>query len=355
MSDALRVAMVMPPITAGRFDDVVDGWPTVTSTVEGLHRAGVEVTVHGRTSEAEGSLERGGVRYRFHPSDAALAAAVSADRPNVVHVHGLGWTRLLRRLAKVQAPLLLQHHGEPVFSGRARVGHRWVRRSVAGYLFTGAAEGQVQPWIDAGVIEPGAPLFEVLEAASMLPDPEQAPEPLAGAPAVLWVGRLIAGKDPLTAVEAFALAALPDAQLHMLATDRTMEAEVRARIAATASLRDRVHLHAAVPHQRMAAWYRGAHIYFSTSHREGSGYSLIEAMACGCVPVVSAIPPHRAIAGDVGAQFPVADAPAAAKALENASWRSGEPSLERSRIVLSWEHVAGQLVAAYDTVARRRD
>ncbi len=355
MSAALRVAMVMPPITTGRFADVVDGWPTITSTVDGLRRAGVEVTVHGRTGEAEGSLERGGATYRFHRSDAVLVSAIEADRPSVVHVHGLGWTRLLRRLAKVPAPLLLQHHGEPVFSGRARVGHRLVRRSIAGYMFTGAAEGQAQPWIDAGVIAPDARLFEVLEAASMLPDPEQPAEPLQGAPAVLWVGRLIAGKDPLTAVEAFALAALPDAQLHLLATDRTMEAEVRARIAATASLRDRVHLHPPVLHQRMAAWYRGAHIYFSTSHREGSGYSLIEAMACGCVPVVTAIPPHRAIAGDVGTQFPVADAPAAARALENANWRSGEPSLERSRIVLSWEHVAGQLVAAYGVVARRRD
>lgn len=357
MTDALRVAMVMPPIASGGLPEVVEGWPTVTATVAALQRAGVDVTVHGRYDQFDGAVLRNGATYRFHRSDAALVTAVSGSRPHVVHVHGLGWTRLLRRLRAVDAPVLLQHHGEPVFTGRARLGHRLVRSGVAGYLFTGASQGQVAPWVRAGVIHPSAPLFEVLEAASMLPEPEQPAVELQGAPSLLWVGRLIEGKDPITAIEALRLAlpALPDAHLHLLATDRTLEPKVRAAIELHPLLRERVHLHPPAPYALMAGWYRGADVYFSTSHREGSGYSLIEAMSCGCVPVVSAIPPHRVIAGDVGTRFDVGDAAGAAQALASASWRSREPSRERSRIVLSWEHVADQLVGAYRRVARRRD
>lgn len=357
MTQPLRVAMVMPPVASGDLADVVERWGTVTAVVAALVRAEMDVVVHGRHATIDGSVQAAGATFRFHRSDRALVSAVAAERPSVVHVHGLGWTRLLRRLRAVPASVLVQHHGEPVFTGRARMGHRLVRSGVAGYLFTGASEGQVQPWIDAGVIRPDAALFEVLEAASMLRDPQQSPVVLEGAPSLLWVGRLIEGKDPVVAVEAMALAAakLPEAHLHLLATDRTLEPQVRAAIQRHPQLGGRVHLHPAVPHDRMAGWYGGADVYFSTSHREGSGYSLIEAMSCGCVPVVSAIPPHRAIAGEVGTRFAVGNAVDAARALVNASWRSREPSLERSRIVLSWDHVAHQLVGAYRRVERRRD
>lgn len=53
------------------------------------------------------------------------------------------------------------------------------------------------------------------------------------------------------------------------------------------------------------------------SHHEGSGYALVEALACGCVPVVTDVPPFRAITGDgsVGALWPVGDAARCAEAL----------------------------------------
>jgi glycosyltransferase involved in cell wall biosynthesis len=290
---------------------------------------------------------RDGVGYRFHTSDAALVAAVREDHPDVVHVHGLGWSRLLRRLGGVGAPVLVQHHGETVFTGRARWGHRLARRHVAGYLFTGASHGHVQPWIDAGVIRADARCFEVLEAAAMLPADGGPVVSLAGTPAVLWVGRLVPGKDPVTAVRAFALADLPRAHLHVLATDRTLEAAVRDAIAAAGDAAARVHVHDPVAHDHVGAWYSAADVFFSTSHHEAAGYSLLEAMSRGCVPAVTDIPAHLAVVGDVGGTFPVGDHAAAARALEQAAGGSREPILARSRRLLSWAHVAGQLADAY--------
>jgi glycosyltransferase involved in cell wall biosynthesis len=199
-------------------------------------------------------------------------------------------------------------------------------------------------------------VFELLEAASLLPslsavaagEPAE-PVVLDGAPAILWVGRLIAGKDPLTAIDAFAALAdrLPDAQLHLLATDRTMEPEVRERIAGLGPAAGRVHLHPAVAHAEMPGWYLAADVYCSTSTREGSNYSLLEALAHGCAPAVSDIPPHRSIVGSVATCFPVGDSAQAALAIERASAMARETVRTDAAVRLSWAAVVAQLLEIY--------
>jgi glycosyltransferase involved in cell wall biosynthesis len=282
--------------------------------------------------------------------------------PDVVHVHGLGWSRLLLRLRRVHAPIVLQHHGEPPFVGRTRLAHRLVRGRVAAYLFTGADHGQAQPWIDAGVIRPAARLCEVLEAAALWSPSVDAAIALEGDPAVLWVGRLIEGKDPLTALDAVARASseVPGLHLHLLATDRAMESAVRAQLAANGSLAGRVTVHDPVPSTEIERWYRGAQVFLSTSHREGSGYSLIEALTCGCAPVVTAIPPHLAIldaarppTSDTFAPGDPVGAAAALSRVVRLIRRSGEPNMDGTRSLLHWNRVAHQLVAAYRGVLPR--
>lgn len=53
------------------------------------------------------------------------------------------------------------------------------------------------------------------------------------------------------------------------------------------------------------------------SRHEGSGYAVIEALACGVVPVVTDIAPFRALTdrGRVGALWPVGNAERLARAL----------------------------------------
>jgi glycosyltransferase involved in cell wall biosynthesis len=359
----VKVAIVMPPVAEGAPAEVVVSWGTVTKAASALRETGVVVpVVHCRHRSANTVVTQDGVEYRFHSSDAALARAVKASHPDIVHVHGLGWSRLLLRLRRVDAPIVLQHHGEPPFTGRTRLAHRAVRGRVAAYLFTGASHGQVLPWVDAGIIRRDARLCEVLEAAALWTPSARPPVALEGEPAVLWVGRLIVSKDPLTAVEAVARAldAVPELHLHLLATDRALEAAVRARIGVDARLADHVHVHDPVPAAEIERWYRGAAMYLSTSHREGSGYSLIEALTCGCAPVVSAIPPHLAILDAAGAPaigtFPPGDADAAAAELVQVArliHRPGEPNVNESRSLLHWYQVAHQLVAAYQSVLPR--
>jgi glycosyltransferase involved in cell wall biosynthesis len=202
----------------------------------------------------------------------------------------------------------------------------------------------------------------VLEAAALWSPSAEAPVALEGDPAVLWVGRLIEGKDPLTALDAVARASqdIPGVHLHLLATDRAMESAVRARVAADDALTGRVTVHDPVPPTEIDRWYRGVPVFLSTSRREGSGYSLIEALTCGCAPVVAAIPPHLAILDvalpAVGGTFPAGDAAAAAAVLVQVAGRmhgSGEPIVNGGRSLLHWNGVAHQLVAAYRVVLPR--
>ena len=192
--------MVMPPATDLSPDGALDQWSTVVQLATALHdHAGAEVMVACRTQRPTAARAgRDGVAYWFDPSDGALVERVHRWAPDVVHVHGLGFTRLTLRLGRSLrggAVIVLQHHGEPPADRRGVLAHRIVRRFVAGYLFTGAQHGQARPFVECGQIDPHAPVFDVLEAASTLPMGSPAVD-LAGDPVVLWVGRLIESKDP---------------------------------------------------------------------------------------------------------------------------------------------------------------
>ena len=121
---------------------------------------------------------------------------------------------------------------------------------------------------------------------------------IEGDPALLWVGHLDANKDPLTVLAGVSAAVrtLPGPAAVVLLRGGAAAAR-RSRSASTPirMLRGRVHLLGRVPHERVEELMRAADLFVLGSHREGSGYSLIEALACGLPPVVTDIPSFRAL------------------------------------------------------------
>jgi len=136
---------------------------------------------------------------------------------------------------------------------------------------------------------------------------------------VLWVGQLIDRKDPLTVLSGVSLAsqALPGLQLWCCFQTDTLLQRVRARIEHDPALRGRVHLLGRVEHERIETLMRAADLFVAASRFEGSGYALLEALACGLAPVVTDIPSFRALTanGQIGRLWPCGDAQGLAGAL----------------------------------------
>ncbi|SEJ18122.1 glycosyltransferase family 4 protein [Frateuria terrea] len=344
---------------------VLERWPSLADIAEAAASAGTRITVVQAAAHAEG-LTRNGVDYLFvdvrgmrrrergrHVGD--LLGTLGVD---LAHVHGLGFPEesfaLSQRLPRL--PVLFQDHAD-------RAPRRWWRRwqwrhryrELKGVAFT--APELAWPFAAAGVLQPSTRLFAIPESSSRFQRGDRArariETGLHGHPAVLWVGHLQDGKDPLTALDGIALAAqrLPGLQLWCAYGRAPMMARLRARIERDPWLAGRVHLLGQVPHARIETLMQAADLFVSASRREGSGYSAIEAIACGTVPVLTDIPAFRALAGDarIGRLWPCGDARALADALVAATLEQMPAEQVRAHFdaTLSFTAVGGRWREAY--------
>jgi len=356
-------------------DALLRAWPTLLEVARAAASAGVEVTVVQAAWRDE-TLERDGVRIHLVAEPAAgalpwrasatvprrLVRAVARERPDVIHLQGVGLPVQARLLCATGVPVLAQDHGAAPPSGVRRPLHRWGLARLAGVAFT--ARAQAEPFRRAGVLRGSTPVFEVLESSSRFTpgdrEAARAATGVRGDPCVLWIGRLMADKDPVTALEGFARATerLPGARLVMAYGEAPLGDEVSDRIASDPRLRGRVHLLGRVPHARVEALCRAADLFLSASRREGSGYALLEALACGLPVLAADIPAPRRILRDgaVGGLFPAGDADALAELLVAHAGRTRDATRARVRAHfdrhLSFGVIGRELRDAYEGVAR---
>jgi len=306
----------------------------------------------------------GGWKFRRQPH--RLLERVAALRPDLIHFEGLLFPQSLRALARAfpHVPILAQDHGTKCPRGLRRRWYRWGFRPLAAVAFT--ARAQAEPFTRAGVLREDIPIYEVIEGSSPFTPGDQAAARaatgLSGDPSLFWVGNLDANKDPLTVLDAVARASrtLPDLRLHMCFRHAPLHAAVQTTIAADERLAERVRLIGEVAYPGIELLFRSADFLVQASHAEGSGYGLIEALACGTTPLVTDIPSFRRITGDgaCGALVPVDDPAALADAIVDWSRRNRAELRQRARAhferELSFTAIGRQLQTAYGEVARRR-
>jgi len=388
-------------------DELLGRYATLRCWGEALLAAGAARVTVGQRFGRTTTVRRAGVDYHFCADDGGpsprwwtrptqLHRTLAQLRPDVVHLNGQlfpAQTWLLRRALPHTTALVVQDHaavvpGWAIRDGRQEAGDRrtatsrgsrlaspvsrlrfllWRTglRAADGFLF--AAEGLADPWRDAGLIGPGQSIYQVMEGGTTLqPLPyveARRHSSLLGDPALLWVGRLDENKDPLVVLDGFALARqqLPDAHLTFVYGSEELLPLVSQRVGASPLLAGRVHLAGRVDHQELAAYYSAADLFVLGSHREGSGYALIEALACGATPVVTDIPSFRVLTGGgrVGALWPVGDSPALAQALIE----QGHQNLpnQRANVIAhfkqhwSWEAIGQAALEAYRISIRNKD
>ena len=349
-------------------DALLNRYVTLTGWSEALLRAGAARVTTVQRFHGDARISRHGVDYVF--CRAHVPAAVAACRPDLAHVNGLTFpwqTWRLRRALDPACAIVVQSHADGGVIGREpelRLAGRAFRRAADAFLF--AADEHAAAWRQAGFIAADQPVYRVMPASSTLAliarEPARRDSGVDGSPAILWVGRLNANKDPLTVLEGFerALLDLPDARLTMIFGTDELGAEVRARISQSCVLRERVRLAGTVAHHRMPSFFSAADLFVVGSHHEGSGYSLMEAIACGAAPVVSDIPTFRLLtgAGSVGALWKAGDAADCARALVEVGRR--DLQAERARLAdhftreLSWDAVGRRALEIYGEVVNSR-
>ncbi len=365
---------------------LLEAWPTLLDVARAARDAGADVSVL-QAAHADEVLERDGIRVRFVAEHAALRAAAgrtgarvppirlaraaAAAAPDVVHVNGLAFPLHARAIAAAlpRAALLVQDHGDRP-PHRRRALHRWGLAVADGAAFV--SREQAAPFLAQKLLSADLPLFEIAESSSRFQPGDAAQARLAtgvrGDPAVLWIGRLDAVKDPLVALDAFALAAerLPDARLWCCFTDAPLLERVRSRVAKDPRLGERVRLLGRVPHEHVEQLCRACDLLLLTSRREGCPYALLEALACGLPAVLSDLPAHRALthgadttptrAADVALTQP-GDAAAAAAAIVRLAGGLRETRRRRLRRHferdLSFDALGRRLLACYRTLLRR--
>jgi glycosyltransferase involved in cell wall biosynthesis len=310
-------------------EELLQRYSTIRPLAKALHDEGVRVTVVQRF-HTDLDFRDGGIRFRFcadsckpalrkweipHSYHSAVRA-VCAEEPlpgpvqTAVHLNGLLYPLQLRALRNSLPPncsIVVQHHAEAPWSAFARPIQRWGLRAADGFFF--AAKDLAASWMDHGLISKRQSIFQIMEGSNDFRCQDRVAARvrtgMVGDPVILWVGRLIPLKDPLTVLEGFTriLRQVPQARLYMAYGTADMLPAVKERIGASKFLAEAVTLLGRIEHSQLEDIYNSADYFVLGSHHEGSGFSLAEAMACGVVPVVTDIPSFRVMTdgGRIGA------------------------------------------------------
>lgn len=260
----------------------------------------------------EGETRIEDIRYRFFKSVNSFwyipfktHRFIKKEDPGVILVQGFVFVLpviFLRWKLGRRCVILVQHHGERPFTGLKGFLQRWADASIDGYLFTSL--DNATEWIDRKIIGKKEKCYEVQAASASFTLKDKAACKarlnIAGDNNFLWVGRLNSNKDPLTVIAAFEryLAVETKAKLYMIYQTDELITEIEIWIKRSAALLNAVHLVGKIEHEQLEYWYNAADFYISGSHREASGYALVEAMVCGCIPVVTDIPSFIKITGN---------------------------------------------------------
>lgn len=327
----LRILYVSPYYDAGIHNpvDSLDRFPILRELPREVRARGHQVRFLG-LGPRDARYTSHGVRYRWHapalpgklfgrlahrwrphygpayyqPS-LRLAQAAQALNPDIMHVFGLTMDlqlAILTLAAGRRSRIAVHYHGGLPFTGRIRKRiQRLATRDIRAVFFT--SPSQADPWISAGLLEQHQ-VRQLPETSSPFGGlPHNAARQITGMtgnPVYLSAGRLHPVKDPLTMLQGFALIARrqPDARLYLYYLTEELLDDARALVRSNPTLRERVEFRGRARPGEMEAIYSSADVLLQASLREWSGLAILEAMSCGCIPVVSDIPSFSAMTGE---------------------------------------------------------
>jgi glycosyltransferase involved in cell wall biosynthesis len=239
-------------------------------------------------------------RNRFFHFPLRMYLSIMQEKPDAVFLHSFIFpfqVLFLRLFISKHTKIIIQHHAEKPFVNRIKYWFQKLAYSrVNAFLFS--SSDLAQQYLDEGIIKDKSKVHEVMEGSCLfLPKDKMAARRKLGIEEenlFLWVGRLNENKDPLLVLSAFRAYKNKNAdfKLYMIYGTFEMESEVKKFISGN-GMENNVQLVGRVQHQDLEDWYSAADYFIAASHYEGSGIAMCESMACGCIPIVTAIPSFR--------------------------------------------------------------
>ncbi len=226
-------------------------------------------------------------------------------KPDIVLVHGLGFPLHVIRLRMIlgkHVKIIVRHHADYPSKGIKKIFQKLADFYTDKYLFT--SYGNAKEWIQSGIINMPEKIFELPATLTAFPklDKLYCKQKLGFTDGLhyLWTGRLNDNKDPLTVLKGFEklVAINPEARLHFVYQSEERLPEMKVFIKKHPALNAAVLLEGHIPNDELPAWYNAADFFVSGSHREAGSAGLLEAMACGCIPIVTSIAPAMKVICD---------------------------------------------------------
>lgn len=314
---------------------LIERFSQLTSWVEEYVKSGVRVTVFQRYAQNT-TFSKAGVDYIFMrdllpEKFGHLFIAFSFNRKIYRFAKSLKYQTVsifihsflnamsifhIGRLLENSAPIYIQHHAERIRNTAHKEILKRASANIAGGFFSTLAHAQ--PWIENGILTRSR-VYALMECTSTL----QRMDKLSAKASLgyeglllLWTGNLNNNKDPLTVLRGVqSFLQTHNAHLLMVFRERELLAAVKALINEL-GIEQRVSIPGYVEHQHMAVYFSAADIFVQGSHREGSGISVLEAMCCGALPVVTNIPSFQAITDDSELLWKAGDSSSLKQSLE---------------------------------------
>jgi glycosyltransferase involved in cell wall biosynthesis len=246
-----------------------------------------------------------------------LVRALSDERVDAVHMNGItllaplsvvsGWC------AQNQLPLSVSHHGGgPSGVPWVRAEHRLALQRCRAAFFT--TEWHAEQWTSTGVLASEKVVTCMEVSSTFTPSDRSSARKrtrMDGYPVFVWNAGLHARKDPVTALRGFSLIRRrwSQARLYMIFISNEMQPDVERLIATDPQLAESVELRGRIPPDAVEDFFNSADFIVQSSLSEFSGTSILEAMACGVIPVLSDIPSFHTMTDGMshGILFPPGD------------------------------------------------
>ncbi len=255
----------------------------------------------------QGQLHYNGVDYKFFDPKKTktlfplkLNLLIKKILPAVVIIHGTVFplqSMLLRLCLGKHVTIIIQNHAENAFKGWRKKMQYIADFFVDAYFFP--AKEMSLNWVKNGnicstkkvhTILEGSSYFKILDRQTAITKTNVSEQPI-----YLWVGRLDANKNPVLVVKAFIqfLKIYPLAKLYLIYYTNDLLDDIQALLNANDVCKTQIILVGKLPHNEMQYWFNSADFIVSSSFKEGTSIVLAEATSCGCIPILTAIPPYK--------------------------------------------------------------